>query len=111
MAHPAEDLVQALERWSEWLQARLDPDDVSFEGMMPSPGSETRWRIRFRTGREVRLYIPTYLIGGRDGAFEWVTMGMETYDWVLLLRRGEVTEFEVNRNGMLLARESEEGAA
>lgn len=111
MAEPAEDLAQALEAWREWLQGRLDPNDVSFAGVSSSPGSETRWRIRFRTGRESWLYIPTYLVGSGDDVFEWVTMGMETYDWILLLRRGEANEFEVNRNGMLLARRTGKGAA
>lgn len=111
MPDPAFDLKPELDAWLGWLQARLEPDDVWFVGVTTSPRREVRWRIRFRGGREVLLHVPAYLIGGGEESFEWVTMGMETYDWILSLRRGDAREFELNRNGMLLARGGEEGAA
>ena len=68
---------------------------------LPHPGEHARWRIE-SSGREAWLHIPVYLVRGGEDAFEWVTLGVEMYDWILLLRQGEGTTCVVNRNGMLL---------
>lgn len=105
------ELLPELATWLGWLRARLAPASVALAGITSPPRREVRWRIRFQGGREAVVYVPTYLIRGGHESFEWVTLGMETYDWILLLRGGESTAFELNRNGMLLARNGEEGAA
>lgn len=95
-------------RWLTWLAHRLAPHRVGYEGVSSGVRSETRWRISFNDGPTVILHIPTYLVRAGEDIFEWTTMGMESYDWMLVLRQGGATSFDLNRNGIVLVRDRSE---
>lgn len=98
--HPA--LRDGIQRWSTWFTTQLYASLVRFEGTGQDSVWVSRWRIHFHGGREVQLLIPLDLVSGDDYAFERTVLGMNSYDWVMLLRQEGPPAFHLNRNGMLI---------
>lgn len=50
------------------------------------------------------LHVPAYLVRADDAVYDRVVFGLDSYDWIMLLKREEAVHFEVDRNGLLFAR-------